>query len=301
MKRTCILFSILVISTTLLTAQNEKKTTTVRIKKVENINGVEKITDTTFTSDDPSAIKLDEENINIQEWPDKDGKMKKVIIIDNTTDSPGISFDDKENSDKAPIKKMIINAPTGKQDQNTMVLNVGGKMTPEEEKAWDSKMANAYLLNTDDPVKLVLDNKEGQTITIKKVSCGASKEEIDHAPVFVTCIINKRINITDASDDDMKLIGKPAGLSDNKLAIDRINFYPNPNTGKFNLDFNLKSKGNTEVNIINLEGKSIYKDELPDFSGNYNKEIDISANPKGIYFVKIKQGDHTQLKKLVLE
>jgi hypothetical protein len=314
MKRTRILFSALVISTTLLTAQNEKKTTTVRIKKVENINGVEKITDTTYTSDDPSNIKLGEGDVNIQEWQDKEGKVKKVVIINDNTEVPEIHVDGKTNdgmktilfssnadtSGKAVMKKMIVNTLDGKQNKST-VINVGRKMTPDEEKAWNDKIINDYVLNTDGAIMKGPDNKEEQTIIIKKVSSGASKDEVDRTPVFVTCIINKKVNITDASEADMKLIGKPAGVSDNKLAIDNINFYPNPNNGKFKLNFNLKSKGSTEVNIVNIEGKSIYRDELPDFSGDYNKEIDISASPKGVYFVKIKQGDHAQLKKLVLE
>ncbi len=58
----------------------DKKKATVRIKKVENINGVETITDTTFTTDDPSAIEL-KNGTNIQTidiiGDDKDGKREK--------------------------------------------------------------------------------------------------------------------------------------------------------------------------------------------------------------------------------
>lgn len=66
-------------------------------------------------------------------------------------------------------------------------------------------------------------------------------------------------------------------------------------------DFNLKDKGDTDIQVMNLEGRSVYSETLKDFNGNYKKEIDISSNPKGVYFVKVKQGEHSQLRKIVLE
>ena len=89
MKKQLIFAAIL--STTLMVAQNsnqnppaakEAKQATVRIKKVENINGVERITDTTYTTDDPSMLKyegmhFDEKNMH---------NSKQVIIIDDEND-----------------------------------------------------------------------------------------------------------------------------------------------------------------------------------------------------------------------
>jgi len=90
-------------------------------------------------------------------------------------------------------------------------------------------------------------------------------------------------------------------VSDNKLAVKEMNFYPNPGDGKFTLSFDLREQGNTGVSIMNAEGKNIYSENLPSFKGHYEKQIDISSNPKGVYFVKITQGEHSQLKKIVLE
>lgn len=117
-------------------------------------------------------------------------------------------------------------------------------------------------------------------------------------------VIIRSAKISTATSEDCKSLGKLSeltGLVDNKLNIESMNFYPNPNDGKFTLEFNLKGKGDTEVNVMNMEGKPVYSEMLKNFSGNYKKEIDISANPKGTYFVKVKQGEHSQLKKIVLE
>jgi hypothetical protein len=114
-------------------------------------------------------------------------------------------------------------------------------------------------------------------------------------------ILIKKINATNANESDIKRIGKKTGETDGKLNIEKMNFYPNPSTGKFNLSFSLPEKGDTEITILNTDGKVIYKENLPGFSNTYDKEIDISKNAKGIYFVRVEQGKHAQVKKIVLE
>src|ERR1051325_8702529 len=69
-------------------AQTEKKKATVRIRTVENINGVEKIKDTTYTTDnpgspgEPTTIVLDQ-----SDQPDGTSrkKIKRIEIIDSET------------------------------------------------------------------------------------------------------------------------------------------------------------------------------------------------------------------------
>src|ERR1041385_2184187 len=87
--------AVLILGTSVLAAQNEKKAATVRIKKVENINGVEKVTDTTYTTDDPGSIKMDDGNIQINEI--KDGKgTKKMMIMNVESDGSGKAMSDAE-------------------------------------------------------------------------------------------------------------------------------------------------------------------------------------------------------------
>jgi Secretion system C-terminal sorting domain len=67
-------------------AQTEKKAT-IRLKRVENINGVERITDTSFLADGASVIQFKGENIDIQELNGRDSSVRKVIIINDTDES----------------------------------------------------------------------------------------------------------------------------------------------------------------------------------------------------------------------
>ena len=62
----------------------------------------------------------------------------------------------------------------------------------------------------------------------------------------------------------------------NLLGIQKMNIYPNPSDGQFVLKFSASSKKNTAIRILNLTGQSIYEENLADFEGSYQQEIDIS-------------------------
>lgn len=254
------MMSALLLGTSLLVAQNTNKPATVRIKKIENINGVEKITDTTFTANDPASIQLDNGTIDITESENgEDGKMIKTVIINN------------ENSDNVTVDVKGLSKEIDAEIEKAL------KEAGVDEKAKGAK-------------KIVIINDEKEP--------GSENKNEKHV---TKTIVMKRIDITNADENDMKRIGKKVGANDGKLTIEKMNFYPNPNTGKFNLSFTLLEKGDAEINILNIDGKNVYYEKLSNFSGNYDKEIDISKNAKGVYFVKVEQGKHAQVKKIVLE
>lgn len=259
MKKT-MMMSALLLGTSLLVAQNANKPATVRIKKIENINGVEKITDTTFTTNDPASIKIDNGTIDIVGLENgQEGQMIKTVIVDN------------ENSDNVTVD----------------IKGLSKEIDAEIEKALKEAGVDEKTKGTK---KIVIINDEKETNSDNKNEKHITKT-----------IVMKRIDITNADENDMKRIGKNVGTNDGKLSIENMNFYPNPNTGKFNLSFTLPEKGDAEINILNIDGKNVYNEKLTNFSGNYDKEIDISKNAKGVYFVKVEQGKHTQVKKIVLE
>lgn len=252
MKTKRITLGALLLSASLLSAQAPAKKATVRIKTVENINGVETVKDSTYTTDNPADIKVDGANISIIENGEAGGgRLRKTIVIKE---------ENKGDNNKDDKEFIFTNDSTIKMDGKLMVI----------EKSM---------------------HKDGKPVIIKEPGSGNE----------IRIMVLKNINITDATEADIKAWGKTAGLSDNKLQMDNMDFYPNPNNGKFNLKFNLKGKGNTEITVMNLEGKVIYNEKLNDFTGAYDKEIDISNNPKGTYFVRLVQGQHSQLKKIVLE
>ena len=98
------------------------------------------------------------------------------------------------------------------------------------------------------------------------------------------------------SEDTMMLIVEDCtSLSE----IDNIDFsiFPNPNSGKFTIKFNNPSIHNAEIDIVDVNGKTIYKNKL---NTSDNLEIDISENAKGTYFIRINDGNKSIQKVITL-
>ncbi|MEP6647797.1 MAG: M60 family metallopeptidase [Saprospiraceae bacterium] len=75
-----------------------------------------------------------------------------------------------------------------------------------------------------------------------------------------------------------------------------VSVFPNPNTGEFTISQNNTNK--TEIEIYNLVGERIYKTEFT----NLTTTIDLSQQPKGIYFLKTE--DHNRnviIKKVIIQ
>lgn len=238
--------------------QTEQKQATVRIKKIETVNGVKKVTDTTYTTNDLSSIMVKDGTVDITGVPGEiNDENIKVMIREN-----------------AGNRKMI----TGDKELDQQ-LEVEVENALKEAGIDKTSLSNGQ--------KIVIINKD------ESDSSGRKR-------VLIKKTVIKKMDACDANENELKQLGQ-TGVTDRKLEVADMNLYPNPNTGKFNLAFNLPKKGDTEISVLNSEGKAVYKESLPAFSGNYDKEIDISKNAKGIYFVKVEQGKHSQVKKIVME
>ena len=72
-----------------------------------------------------------------------------------------------------------------------------------------------------------------------------------------------------------------------------IALYPNPTQGSFHIDLIEES----DINIYNLLGQNVM--HLDKVSGS--QQIHIENAPKGLYFVRIQNGNQIEVKKLILE
>lgn len=75
--------------------------------------------------------------------------------------------------------------------------------------------------------------------------------------------------------------------------IEDLSIYPNPvSTGKIYIA--TKENGTKEIEIYDVLGKKIL------FSRLFGKELNISKLTAGIYILKIKEGEHSATRKLVV-
>jgi hypothetical protein len=80
--------------------------------------------------------------------------------------------------------------------------------------------------------------------------------------------------------------------------------YPNPNSGKFTLEFNADSSAGNDLRmeIFNITGQLVYKKELFKTNGTISTVIELDeALPGGIYVMNLISGDIIECKRIVLK
>ena len=77
--------------------------------------------------------------------------------------------------------------------------------------------------------------------------------------------------------------------------------YPNPSRDIFNVSFTSVDKQDLRVRILNVIGEELINENLEQFIGEYTKQINLSDNAKGIYFLEIETNDGVINKKLILQ
>jgi membrane-associated protease RseP (regulator of RpoE activity) len=112
--------------------------------------------------------------------------------------------------------------------------------------------------------------------------------------------VNVVIELADCTKEDEAMLAKPASVEFGKeLAINKIEFAPNPSNGQFNLAFELPQNKSTRVMVFDQMGRKVYEELLNNFSGQYKNQIDISAQQNGVYFLIIAQGEKQFTRKIV--
>ena len=84
-------------------------------------------------------------------------------------------------------------------------------------------------------------------------------------------------------------------------AINNLFIYPNPSRDIFNVSFTSDTKQDLKVRIFNVIGEELINENLEQFIGEYTKQINLSDNAKGIYFLEIETNDGVVNKKLILQ
>jgi hypothetical protein len=83
--------------------------------------------------------------------------------------------------------------------------------------------------------------------------------------------------------------------------INNLDVYPNPSRDIFNVTFVAEDVQDLEVRVINVVGEVVYTEALEQFVGEYTKQIDLTDNSKGVYFLEITTNAGVVNKKLIIQ
>ena len=78
-----------------------------------------------------------------------------------------------------------------------------------------------------------------------------------------------------------------------------LELYPNPAKGVVNLEFNTSKDGRAAIRLSDVTGKAVMTSKEENINGRFNKQLDVSRLPAGIYLLEVDDGEYTTSRKLI--
>jgi len=197
-----------------------------------------------------------------------------------------IRFTDEEFCESIPMEvNLKVNSkPTVSLNERSQSLGVGqyinlmGVVSGDQSGVWHVKDPNPGLISFNNPLGETLyyfaGNKEGAYKLYYRVGNDLCAETL----VFVVNVVavNNRFS--------------------NKLVKDILTIYPNPSSGTLFVDLPFADSINGLITISNIKGQK----QLTFSDDQLFEPLDLSALPKGIYFVELRSEMFNQVQKLIL-
>jgi membrane-associated protease RseP (regulator of RpoE activity) len=83
------------------------------------------------------------------------------------------------------------------------------------------------------------------------------------------------------------------------LALESFDAFPNPTLGPVNIRFEAKAEP-TSIQITDVKGGVVYNNQMNQFNGYFNEQVNLDGKSPGVYTITVKQGNKVFSKKMVL-
>ncbi len=87
------------------------------------------------------------------------------------------------------------------------------------------------------------------------------------------------------------------GVTENSLSRS-LNIFPNPSTGVFNLLFDVAFGEDVNITVLDALGRTLSTESFSNAEGSITRQLDLSNQARGLYFVHISVGKNTAVKKI---
>ncbi len=91
-----------------------------------------------------------------------------------------------------------------------------------------------------------------------------------------------------------------ATIADSSCWVVSVDISPNPSDGVFNIEVYAEDFRELKMSVYNQLGTVIFTSEPEEFTGVYVKEIDLTGNDIGLYFLQVIVNEDEINKKLFL-
>ena len=120
------------------------------------------------------------------------------------------------------------------------------------------------------------------------------------------CAGTYNVTVFDADGDSLVetvtvgTIPAPIGLMEFNLD-EFLVIYPNPNSGRFNLQFKIPVTDRISINIYSVHGQLVLSEELELMNNKLTKEYDLKEFGPGMYYLKMTNSASTTIKKVIVQ
>jgi len=207
-------------------------------------------------------------------------ETKSIVVQPSNTSvytvrvSNGNCFDEDE-------VKVIVQQPT--LNPNNTSFNAGEDQTIcfGESTTLTAEGSDGYIWNNGESgAQITVSPLRTETYEVSTILNGINVSDT------VTITVENCVSIS----DDVEPIG------DGDI---QIQLYPNPTTGIVKIQSN-SAQPETDVHLINMNGKILYQETLRSEKGNFGKQLDFSNFTKGVYFLRFLSENEQMVKKIVL-
>ena len=157
---------------------------------------------------------------------------------------------------------------------------------------------NAFAVGGISPYALELGNQNGPILNSFNVfgSNSVSVNPISNG-IYYCFVIDENNCISDTVFYQVDIF--PSSLEE--INIMDLFIFPNPARSVFNISFESINSQDFKVRLVNVIGEELVNITLEQFIGEYTKQINLSDNAKGIYFLEIETKEGMINRKLILQ
>lgn len=91
----------------------------------------------------------------------------------------------------------------------------------------------------------------------------------------------------------------PLVLGVEEELVNDFKIFPNPNNGTFTINFSSNSGEKTLVNVYDVRGRSVFKNQYK-YSKTFNQKINLNHLSSGVYIVNVTTGSERMMNKLII-